>query len=48
MRSITIQVTEDEIATLMRYAPFIEKLKDVMPQGLLSIVHKVERALREL
>jgi hypothetical protein len=46
MRKITIHLTEDELATLNRFAPFIEKMKGIMPEGLMSIVHKVEAALK--
>jgi len=47
VRTLSITLTEDEMATLDKFAPFIEQIKGVMPQGLVSIVHKVEAALRE-
>jgi len=47
VRTISIHLTEEEMATLDRFAPFIEQIKSVMPAGLVSIVHKVEAALKE-
>ncbi len=47
MRKLTITLTEDEMATLDRFAPFIEQVKAVMPAGLVTIVHKVEAAMKE-
>jgi hypothetical protein len=47
MRTITIHLTEDEMATLDRFTPFLEKIRGVIPEALLSIVHKVEKAVKE-
>ena len=47
MRELSIKLTEEEMDAIHRFAPMIDAIRHIIPQGLLSVVHKVEKAIKE-
>ena len=47
MRKLSIELTEEEMDAIHRFAPMIDAIRHIIPQGLLSVVHKVEKAIKD-
>ncbi len=47
MRKLSIELTEDEMNAIHRFAPMIDAIRHIFPKELLSVVHKVEKAIKE-
>lgn len=45
--NININLTDDEMAALKKFMPMLEKVKKIVPPSILSVIHKVEKAMRE-
>ena len=46
MKKLSIELTDDEMDAIERFAPMIDAIRHIIPQGLLSVVHKVEQAIK--
>lgn len=47
MPKLTIDVTQDELDAIHRFVPMLDNIRHIIPQGLLSVFHKVEAAIKE-
>lgn len=48
MAILTIEVTDEEMAAIHQFTPMLDAIKNVLPSALLTVVHKVENAIKEL
>ncbi len=44
---ISIDLNEKEMEAIRKYFPMFDTMKALFPQELLSVVHKVEKAIKE-
>jgi len=45
MKDVNISLTDEEMDSLVKYLPMLDKMKHLIPSSLLSVFHKVKEAI---
>jgi hypothetical protein len=45
MKDVNVSLTDEEVASIEKYLPMLDKMKHLIPNSLLSVFHKVKESL---